>query len=300
LPCFSGTRYSYTDRPEIMTNQCVAENIRQRSRGIVVFIVVTIVAVLGLSTSTLSQVKSGDGPGPAELTQDNRIPVTLHMAPWWSLVGVRNSLGPICTGTIIGTSRVLTAAHCLKNPATGKLVSPALLGLSMTQPDRPISKYIEITGYRTPSGCTGSSKRKTVTHATDWAIIETQHEFDNNRVLPVLYSGPGTEFTSFSSDLLFASVSFYSRRMDTMGVHYRCQVSTTAPSKNLVAHNCDTGFAGSGTPILLRRNGKFEIFAIQVGRQTTGTGLNFAVRIPPLPLKDIFSWAQGMSNLSRC
>jgi protease YdgD len=57
--------------------------------------------------------------------EDPRRPVASDRAPWNALGRVQTDLGNRCTGTLIAPDRVLTAAHCLLAPRTGKVVHPS-------------------------------------------------------------------------------------------------------------------------------------------------------------------------------
>ena len=66
-------------------------------------------------------------PPPASFTQAEhpRIPVDVAQQPWRSLGRVQTELGTRCTGFLIAPRIVMTAAHCLFRPTTGRYVQPS-------------------------------------------------------------------------------------------------------------------------------------------------------------------------------
>jgi len=55
---------------------------------------------------------------------DRRVAVDARAMPWAALGRVQTELGGRCTGVLVAPDRVLTAAHCLANRTTGRLVQP--------------------------------------------------------------------------------------------------------------------------------------------------------------------------------
>ncbi|MFD1379209.1 trypsin-like serine protease [Fodinicurvata halophila] len=61
---------------------------------------------------------------PGILGTDNRKPIDSSAWPWSSIGRINRTAGGFCTGTLIATKFVLTAAHCMYDSATAALLQP--------------------------------------------------------------------------------------------------------------------------------------------------------------------------------
>jgi hypothetical protein len=60
-------------------------------------------------------------------TAATRVPVDPNTPPWNAVTKVQTNIGTPCTGVLIASSVVLTAAYCLYNPRTRALLQPVSL-----------------------------------------------------------------------------------------------------------------------------------------------------------------------------
>src|SRR6185503_20733677 len=58
---------------------------------------------------------------------ERRLPVDPNEAPWSAVAKVQTNTAARCTGVLIAPAVVLTAAHCLYNRLTGRLLQPVSL-----------------------------------------------------------------------------------------------------------------------------------------------------------------------------
>jgi protease YdgD len=85
---------------------------------------VTAITLLFCGAAGIATLQAEPPLRPGLGSHDPRRVMEPGMAPWRALGRVQTELGARCTGALIGPRTVLTAAHCLVAPNSGRLVQP--------------------------------------------------------------------------------------------------------------------------------------------------------------------------------
>jgi len=218
--------------------------------------------------------------------QDDRVPLPANLSALADSVGLISSQSEktLCTGFCVGRRTVATAAHCLFRTAGER--SPDLgsfrfiVGASNKR--RTSSIRNRKTGNHRQHVIAGSTSLKVsppidATH--DWALIRLEEPICQNRALLVDKSAPA-EINRLAARKRLLNIAFHGDRKD-----WRLAVtkSCTTPAglnrnalnqlsrdfsdvKALVLHECDTGLASSGSPLLaLANDNSLRVVAMNVG-----------------------------------
>ncbi len=185
---------------------------------------------------------------------DNRTAVTTNTYPLRA-VG-RLSMG--CTGTLVAIDLVLTAAHCVIDPESGK-------------------PYEEKYSFH-PNYIGGKSKHKstytveeygeTLITIRDWAILRL------DKPLGKIYGWLSVQSATVSNapaqiDLVGYSGDF--KYGQTASIHKNCNIRHRNRINSLLHHDCDSARGSSGGPILAMHNGELRVFGVHIAEFRYGS-----------------------------
>jgi protease YdgD len=220
---------------------------------------------------------------PGIIGEDDRM-ILEDRGPPWDAVGQVNIGGfrtsGQCTGTLVAPQLVVTAAHCITNPATGRPF-----------PMRDIHFLAAVRGSENKGHSTARCVRLAESHPPA-APAETRARASggkatlaalaNDLAVIVLNDAPDVEPAPLAADvvptpgLALTHVAYPGDRRFLPVVHRNCRLIAGDPSFWL--NDCDTHPGSSGGPVFVMEDGSYRVAAILVA---AGAGdANLALPLP--------------------
>ena len=234
-------------------------------------------------------------PIPGIVGTDDRLPVTVNEHPWTAIGRLNNTLGPFCTGVLVGPRQVLTAAHCLWNPRAGTWLPPCSLHFLAGYQRGNYLAHSLVVDYQIQGRYELDQLQKPPGPGQDWAILTLAKDLRD--VATILPTAPldNELLISYQKQGGFFLQAGYSRdRPHILTQHNNCRLKSFQSQGRLVFHECDATFGDSGSPILLRRGNSYHLVAIHVaidqkhglGIAVTGTAFHERMQAlePPPPI----------------
>lgn len=201
---------------------------------------------------------------------DRRAPVETTAWPWAAIGRLNTSTGRYCTATLIARDAVVTAAHCVYDPRTGRRVRPSTLHFLAgyqrgTYVAHAIGRSIQVAASA-PSGEAAGIDGV----ADDWAIVTLAAAL-SVRPIPVRPTESETGAVPKGS-LLRAGYS--QDRPHLLAVHDGCSVKQYLAQGRVWLTDCDATRGDSGSPVLMRRAAAVDLVGITAaigGGDTTGS-----------------------------
>ena len=225
--------------------------------------------MLALALGALLVAQPGGAEVPGLGPIDTRRPVSPGQAPFDSIALVETTAGGRCSGALVASRVVLTAAHCLVTGDAIRLVPPGDVTVRLG------GRTVRGAALRSGPGFDPSREEP---WRADWALVTLAGPPGSGHVLPLLREPPpqGTPATL---------AAWQYDRPDVLMADRACRVvtvSTFGAQGILVGHNCAGTVGSSGAPILVPVSGGYAVAGVQV-KAALGQPLGVAVPAFTIP-----------------
>jgi protease YdgD len=192
--------------------------------------------------------------------------------PWAAIGKVTNSTGTECSGVMVASDKVLTAAHCLYNYRGLRFVRPDSIHFLLGYRGGRYSAHGRVSTYEIGPGF--DPQRYQETFDADWAVLTLSES------LPSVFEPLKLSRDSAPSGTKAMLAGYPQDRAEALTADRDCELRERMNQGRLVVHTCRSAKGTSGGPILISSgSGEFRIAGIQVAT-LRGGGLERMVAVP--------------------
>jgi len=201
--------------------------------------------------------------------QDDRLPVRdTASAPWEAIGQLETASGNLCSATLIAPHLALTAGHCLLAPP-GKLDKAVALRVISSENAGWRYEIHDIEARVDPA-----LGKKLKADGDGWIVPASAAPYDFGLIIlrnppsgitPVpLFSGSRKDLTAALkiAERRVTQAGYPEDHLDTLYSHSDCLITGWA-QKTVLSHQCDTLPGDSGSPLLLKVDGEWQLIAVQ-------------------------------------
>lgn len=190
--------------------------------------------------------------------RDDRFLVDTTQMPWRAIGSLELQDGS-CTGTLVGPTLVLTAAHCVTDTGN-ETYTPVSFSAGLSQ-GRSVGEAKVVAAVFDPN-YTPDTVPAGEGNGYDWALVVLDRPLGDEVGFLNVHELGATELSQIARSGLLVNQAGYS--WDTgnnMSGNQGCRV-VQAFDDNSILHECDTAQGDSGSPILLNVDGEWKVIGV--------------------------------------
>ncbi|BCX19493.1 MAG: hypothetical protein KatS3mg117_3175 [Geminicoccaceae bacterium] len=180
----------------------------------------------------------------------------------WNAIGRVNVPHGFCTGTLVGPSEVLTAAHCLRHPRRGRLYDPDEVHFVAGWRRGRYVAHARAASFRLAPDLAFDARGLPTRLEADWAVLRLERALlDLDLLQPLAVGWPGGRPDAGRAAQLLG----YAQDRPHLPVRLEpCPIEPNGPA-GLLLHGCVAHQGLSGAPLLVPAATGWNVVAVHLG-----------------------------------